>query len=283
MRPSVIVALIIVLLATVLVACSGDSAPAVGNVRAPTASSTSDPAASGPGLYIALGDSLSAGVGASSPETTFVELVHQSLGPGFELMNLGHSGDTSDDLLQGGTLGRAVDTIKARNGDDDTSNDVRLVTLEIGGNDLLGIYFSLVQTGTCPDVQTALAKPECTQALRDALAGFRPNFDTALDRLQEADPDVPIVVMTLYNPFDYLGAIGELGVLSLDGQTGTDFPEGLNDIIRAVAGGHEGVTVVDVYSAFKGKTASLISSDFIHPNDAGYRTMADAVIAAIGR
>lgn len=282
MRTSAIVALI-VLLTTVLVACSGESAPAVGNVKAPTASSTSDPAASGPSAYIALGDSLSTGVGASSPETTFVELVHQSLGSGIELMNLGHSGDTSDDLLQGGTLGRAVDAIKARNGDDDTSNDVRLVTLEIGGNDLLGIYFSLVQTGTCPNVQTALAKPECTQALHDALDGFRPNFDTALDRLREADPDVPIVVMTLYNPFDYLGAIGELGVLSLDGQAGTDFPEGLNDIIRAVAGDHEGVAVADAYSAFKGRTAALLFSDFIHPNDAGYRTMADTVIAAIAR
>ncbi len=272
---------IIALLATVLAACSGDSAPAVGKVRTPTASSTSDPPASGSGLYIALGDSLSAGVGASAPETTLVALVHQSLGPQVELMNLGHSGDTSDDLLQGGTLDSAVDTIKARNNDDDESNDVRLVTLEIGGNDLLGIYFSLVQTGTCPDVQTALAKPECTQALHAALDGFRPNFDSALDRLQQAGPDVPIVVMTLYNPFDYLGAIGELGVLSLDGKPGTEFPEGLNDIIRAVAAGREGVTVADLYSAFKGKTASLISNDFIHPNDAGYRVMADTVIAAL--
>jgi lysophospholipase L1-like esterase len=277
MRTAALVTLVIFATA-MLVACGGDKAPAAGETGSPTARSTSDPPASGPGLYIALGDSLSAGVGASSPETTFVELVHQSLGSRIELMNLGHSGDTSDDLLQGGTLDRAVDTIKARNGDGDTSNDVRLVTLEIGGNDLLHINSAYVQTGICPDVQTTLAKPECTKVLRGTLDRFRKHFGTALDRLRDTDADVPIVVMTLYNPFDYLGAIGELGVLSLDGQAGTDFPEGLNDIIRSVAAGHEGVTVADVYSAFNGKTASLISSDFIHPNDAGYRTMADTVI-----
>ena len=270
------------LLAVALLACSGDSAPAVGNISTPTASGTSDPAASGAGLYIALGDSLSAGIGASSPDTTFVELVHQSLGPGIELMNLGHGGDTSDDLIQGGNLDRAVATIESNNSDGNETNDVQLVTLEIGGNDLLGIYFSLVLTGICPDAQSALAKTQCAQALRNALDGFRPNFATALDRLQAADPDVPIVVMTLYNPFDYLGPAGELGVLSLDGEAGTDFPEGLNDIIRSIAADHQGVIVADVYSAFAGKAAGLISSDLIHPNDAGYRTMADAVIAALG-
>ena len=270
------------LLAVALLACRGDSAPAVGNISTPTASGTSDPAASGAGLYIALGDSLSAGIGASSPDTTFVELVHQSLSPGIQLMNLGRSGDTSDDLIQGGNLDRAVAMIESNNSDGNQTNDVQLVTLEIGGNDLLGIYFSSVQTGLCPDVQTSLAKPECTQALHDALDGFRPNFDTALDKLQEAGPAVPIVVMTLYNPFDYFGAVGELGVLSLDGKAGTDFPEGLNDIIRSVAADHPGVIVADVYSAFAGKTAGLISSDLIHPNDAGYGTMADAVVAALG-
>ena len=274
-------ATLVVLATALLAACGSDKAPAAGNTGTPTASSTDDPAASASGVYIALGNSLSAGVGASSPETTFAGIVHNSLGAGFELMNLGHSGDTSDDLIQHGHLEKAAAAIESRNGDDDAANDVRLVTLEIGCNDLLGIYFSLVQTGTCPDEQTALAKPVCTEALHDALDGFRPNFDSALERLREADADVRITVMTLYNPFDFLGAFGDLGALSLEGRAGTEFPEGMNDIIRAVAAGYEDVTIADVYTAFKSRTAELLSSDFIHPNDAGYRTMADAVIAAL--
>ncbi len=268
-----------VLFAAVLVACGGSDDSSSREAATPAA--TAHTTASGTGVYIALGDSLSAGVGASSPQTTFVELVHQSLGPGIELMNLGHSGDTSDDLVQGGNLDRAVAAVAANKTDDDETNDVQLVTLEIGGNDLLHLYSSLVQTGICPNVETALTKPECSQALHDALDGFRPNFDKALDDLQAADPDLRIVVMTLYNPFDYLGALGDLGVLSLDGKAGTEFPEGLNDIIRSVAGDHPGVLVADVHSAFTGKTAGLLSTDFIHPNDAGYRAMADEVIAAL--
>ena len=261
----------------------GEDAPAAVPTSAPTATGLFDPPIGGSGAYVALGDSLSAGVGASSPQNTFVALVKRHLGTDVELINLGHSGDTSDDLLQTGKLDEAVETITTRAGDSDDSNDVRLITLEIGGNDLLGIYFSQVQTGACPDVETALTQPTCTQTLRDALDGFRPNFDTALDRLREAAPDVPIVVMTLYNPFDFLGAIGELGVLSLDGRAGSEFPEGMNDIIRSVAGEHQDVLVANVYAAFKGRTASLLFSDFIHPNDAGYQVMADAFIAEIDR
>jgi lysophospholipase L1-like esterase len=220
-------------------------------------------------------------VGASSQETAFVALVHRHLGSGTELINLGHSGDTSADLLDHGHIDEAVSEITTRAGDDDKTNDLRLITLEIGGNDLLRIYASLVRTGICPDKETTLEKPECTDALTTALEGFGPNFDEALLRLREADADVPIVVMTLYNPFDFLGDLGGLGELSINGEAGTPFEEGINDIILGLATAHEGVAVADVYSAFKGQTAELLSSDFIHPNDAGYRVMADAFIAQI--
>jgi lysophospholipase L1-like esterase len=280
MRAATFVALVVAV--TLLSGCSEET-PAASDptpaARTATQSQETGLPSDG-GAYIALGDSLSAGVGASSPETTFVALVRTHLGPDVELINLGHSGDTSDDLLQAGKLDEALTAITTRAEDADPSNDVRLVTLEIGGNDLLGIYFSQVQTGVCPDVETALSKPECTETLRNALDTFRPNFETMLQGLEESAPGVPLIVMTLYNPFDFLGELGELGVLSLDGLAGTAFPEGLNDIIREVAAEH-GVPVADVYSAFKGRTASLLFSDFIHPNDAGYRVMADAFIDQI--
>lgn len=233
-------------------------------------------------MYIALGDSLSAGVGATDPTATaFVPLVHESLGPGYELLNLGHSGDTSQKLLDHGHLEQAVNEITRRHSDSDPNNDVKLVTLEIGGNDLLALNISLVVSGTCPDLQAALQKRECREPLSQAVQRFEPNLSTILARLREADPQVPIVLMTLYNPASgRLSILSQLAELVLEGQSNTPFPEGINDIIRT-EGQEEGVILVDLYPLFEGKASELISQDSIHPNDEGYRVMAEAVIHAI--
>lgn len=235
-------------------------------------------------MYIALGDSLSAGVGASDPAATaFVPLLHQRLGEGFELLNLGHSGDTSQQLLDHGHLEQAIAEIQARNGDDDPDNDVRLVTLEIGGNDLLDLFFELILSGTCPSLQVSLEKPECVDALDTTLREYGPNLESALSRLQEADPDVPIVLITLYNLFSgsVVPVFAELAELSMEGIPDTSFPEGMNDIMRAQVEGSD-VILVDIYPLFEGRAPELIASDFIHPNDEGYRVIAEAIIDALG-
>jgi len=278
MMQRTLAAVALLLLAAIAIACGGTGATRAGTT--PT-SSTVDSAA-GAGLYIALGDSLSFGIGASDANTTsFVSLVHASLGARYELLNLGVPGATSQDLIDGGNLDRAVQDIAQRKGDSDPANDVRLVTLEVGGNDLLHLYGAFVQTAICPSAQTALAKPECSGALRSALDGFRPNAVTALDRLRSADASLRILLLTLYNPFDYLPGVGDLGDMSLEGKPDTPFAGGLNDIIREVAQGRDNVTVVDTFPLFKGRTPELIASDGIHPNDAGHRVMADAVTAAL--
>jgi lysophospholipase L1-like esterase len=258
---------------------AGSSQP--DNSNAPPASPKTRLRPADRGLYIALGDSLSAGIGASDASKMFVQLVDASLGSGMELLNLGVPGATSQDLLDGGKLDQAVAEITRRNGDTDPNNDVQLVTLEIGGNDLLHLFSSLVLTGVCPDVETGFAKPECNSALRTTLDQYRPNLAAALDKLRAADPSLPVLLSTQYNPLEALPRLGDLGVLSLEGMPNTQFPEGLNDIIRQVAQGRDDVTVVDMYQPFLGRTLGLISPDFIHPNDAGYQVMADAEISAI--
>ena len=39
---------------------------------------------------------------------------------------------------------------------------------------------------------------------------------------------------------------------------------------------------MDLYPLFEGKAGQLISQDSIHPNDEGYRVIAEAVIQALG-
>jgi lysophospholipase L1-like esterase len=241
---------------------------------------------SDPGLYIALGDSLSEGVGASDPSAAFVPLVYEGLGEGLDLMNLGHSGDTSSDLLDHGHLEQAAAEVGERNSDDEPHNDVMLVTLEIGGNDLLRLAPSLILTGTCTSAERALERPQCLDALWETLDEFDQNLGTALDRLREADADLTIVVMTLYNPvprsFGPIGTrgINQLAVMALEGLPDTPFPEGLNDVIRRETE-KRGFILVDLYPLFEWDGDQYVDSDFLHPSDAGHAAIAGAVLEAV--
>ncbi len=247
---------------------------------APTATPTPRPTGPRP-LYLALGDSLSAGIGASDePRRGWVGLVSAAL-PEWDLANLGVSGDDSGELLFGGPLDEGLRLIALRATDAVSGNEVGAITLEIGGNDLLDIYFDLVIPGDCPSVIEALQREACVTALENTLALYRSNLAETLNRLMEAAPETPIFLMTLYNPFSGDGTvIDEIGVLALEGQEETPFPKGLNDIIRE-AGAEAGVTVVEWYAPFLGKRFEYIASDIIHPNDTGHAVMAEAVIEAM--
>ncbi len=234
------------------------------------------------GLYIALGDSLSEGSGASNAEkTAFVALVHAGLGPGVELLNLGIAGNTSEDLISSGPLDRAIAKILEREQDGVAGNEVTIVTLEIGGNDLLSLFFELVITGVCPSVERGLQKPQCVDELSAVMHEYEANLETALDRLDETGADFDLFLMTLYNPFSGKARlIDELIELSLEGMGGTPFEKGLHDIVRDQAEAH-GAHLVDIYPLFDGKGFDYIASDSIHPNDEGYRAIADALLSAI--
>lgn len=275
-----------------LVACGGSSDDGASGSTAtelptaalitesPTATPTARPTGPRP-LYMALGDSLSVGVGASDePGRGWVGLVGAAL-PEWDLSNLGVSGDDSRELLFGGPLDEALRLIALRAADDQIGNEVGAITLEIGGNDLLDIFFGLVIPGDCPSVVEALQREACVQALESTLTAYRSNLTQTLERLIEAAPDTPIFLMTIYNPFSGGSSVlDEMGVLSLEGQEGTEFPQGLNDIIRE-AGEEAGVSVVEWYELFLGKQSEYIAQDLIHPNDVGHAVMAGAVTEAM--
>ncbi|MEX0801471.1 MAG: GDSL-type esterase/lipase family protein [Dehalococcoidia bacterium] len=268
-----------------------DSAPVGDRSASGDGSATGDTSSNGDatpnGVYIALGDSLSEGVGASDQTATaFVPLVHDGLGEGWDLVNLGEAGDTSAQLIGHGHLDEAIALIEAGKSDDDPDNDVNLVTLEIGGNDLLNLFFDLVLPGACPSLVESLERPQCVSELRGAMDGFRPNLEQTLDRLIEADPELRIIVMTLYNPFSgdtglaTVPTISDMAQMALEGLPDTPFATGLNDTIRDEVA-ERGLPLVDWWPLFQDKAGQYIAQDYIHPNDAGYRVMADAVLEQV--
>ena len=260
--------LLLIFLVTGLVAVLG--------LNGDTSYSAGDPAKQP--LYIALGDSLAAGVGASDPLTTgyvprFHDHVKDFVGDnGVSLMNLGHGGDTSTTLISHGHLAAAVAELGTRNGDTNPKNDVKAVTLDIGGNDVTPLI------GLCAGGVT----PTCTAAISSIFGTFSGNFYATLGALRAAaGPDTPIIVMTYYNslvnPLCPFSALAPLGNVVLEGEPLIGLPAGLNDIIRFIAPLH-GAKVADlvpggVFPALLGP--SDIQPDCLHANDSGYKIIAN--------
>jgi len=147
---------------------------------------------SGGGIYyLALGDSLSTGGGASSGHG-YVNRVFawaQESVPGLRLENLGCGGDSTTRMIEGGLcqdyttgdqLGDAEGFLSAHPG------EVRFVTIDVGGDDIVGCALS----GT--------VNPTCVQR---ALEHIVTNMPIILEGLRQAGGQkLPIVGMTYYDP-----------------------------------------------------------------------------------
>jgi acyl-CoA thioesterase I len=239
------------------------------------------------GVYLALGDSLAYGVGATDPSRLgYVRRLFDSFhgtahGGVSTLVNLSVPGETSTSLRSGKQLSDALAAIS------DPSTDIRVVTLDIGGNDLL----ALLGPGS-PCLPDPNGTP-CQQALATALSTFASNYAVILAQLTTAlaaDPgDEKIMVMTYYNHLSGTGspfeAILDKALLGPDLTINCAAPQitwGLNDIIYCV-GTQSGAVVVDVYPRFVGKGPTLThvqeGGDF-HPTNAGYAMIANTFMGA---
>lgn len=250
-------------------------------------SSAASAAAPSTRLYVALGDSLAYGFGASDPaRTAYVPLLFQYFQqPRTEnvrvLRNLSRPGETSDSFIAGGQLALAVAAIA------EPTTDTRVVTLDIGGNDLLFL--------TSIEPCRSLPGSELCQALVAAqLRKFAINYELILGALSSAFENDPgketLFVMTYYNPYSGTGHLYEVfadqALLGSDLVIDCSVPPGdaragLNDLIVCI-GASSGAVVADVYPAFRGRGLELthIAAGDIHPNDAGYAVIAQTFIAA---
>lgn len=243
-------------------------------------------------LYIAMGDSLAWGDGASVPDHTgyvprLAGYFHgASHGGADELINLGVGGTTTGQLIAGragppAQLSQALALIA------DTDTDTRVVTLSVGGNDLL----NLINDPSDP----CLAAPTsqvCQGLLVTAMGGVATNMPQILGALQAAlagDPGAEkIFVLLPYNAFSGTGHPLEL--LIAQTMRGTDMAidcpadvmnpsyVGLDDILACTSLAL-GAVPVDSYPLFEGRTFELTHMAEglnVHPNDDGYEVLARA-------
>jgi acyl-CoA thioesterase I len=281
-RPAALAAAIV--FSALLAGCAPPASPDATAVASMTAAGAASPRPTpaearetpGRGTYLALGDSLAVGVGASSPsELGYVGRIAAAF-PDVTLRNLAVSGETSASLISGGQLDLALDAIRT------ADPPVSLVTLDIGGNDLL----RLLWTEPCA---SAPGTDGCRQLVLMTVMQFEQNYQRILvdvsDALGRHAPDARVVVLTYFNPFSGTDASHEsaadLALLGTDGvvdcaRAGIT-ERGMNDVIACVAADF-GFSVVDVHPLFEGLGLELthIGSDDIHANDRGYEVIAGA-------
>jgi lysophospholipase L1-like esterase len=182
--------------------------------------------------YVALGDSLATGFD-SPPGRSYVQDLFAHLAPsvpGFQLVNFGCSGASTRSMMTANCIGTAHPAlVLAERFLRAHRRAVRLITIDIGGNDLVAC------------IRPGGADPACTAA---ALQTVRTNLATILTRLRRAAGNrVPIVTMTYFDPVLVAWFSGQAGQdqarnsVAVDGQ--------LSDVIR------------DVYSRFGGFVADV--------------------------
>ncbi len=211
--------------------------------------------------YMALGDSLSAGYAAKPTTQGFVFQLYQ-MGVIDNLNNMlfctaAVPNTTSSDVLKY-QIPQVPLFFK------DTGLPYRkVVTLTVGGNDA----FSVVK----PDGTVDLA------AIPVMLNNYGQNLAAILGSLTSMSGDIQVYVGNLYDP--KLPIAGSEVIVGL-----------MNQVTLQVTSAFPGrVVLVDIYSAFQGRSGLLLiekhgaKPDQIHPTGAGYGVMARAFADAIGK
>jgi|tagenome__1003787_1003787.scaffolds.fasta_scaffold20843686_2 lysophospholipase L1-like esterase len=246
--------------------------------------------------YLALGDSLAAGYQpdpAISRDEGYVARIHRALDHGLILENLACDGATTATLLSGGggcayegtgsQLAAAENFLR--------QHRVRLITIDIGGN----------------DVNHCVAGGVIDQACAVSAVGTTAtNLGEIVRRLRAAAPGVQIVAMTYYDPYLAAWLQGPAG--QTVARQSLDLTALLNKVLTGVYTAGD-VRIADVAAVFA--TADLSTEAElpgagtvplavarvctwtwmcvpgrpadIHPTSAGYAQIADAFLAQVRR
>ncbi len=220
-------------------------------------------------FYLSLGTSLSVGVqpilfGADIGENQLTDdgyadqltdiLAAES--DDLRLVKLGCPGETTITMITGGIcafpngsqLAEAINFLNTH------GDDVELITIDMGANDLL--------EGGC--VIDTVVDPVCIQGVIVQISG---NLPIILSALREAaDPDTLIVGMNYYNPFLAFWLIGADGQsLAIDSALVVNF---INNNVLGPTYGAFGIPVADVASAFLSNDfATLVPFPLPAPNN----------------
>ncbi|MBS6380047.1 SGNH/GDSL hydrolase family protein [Streptococcus vestibularis] len=230
--------------------------------------------------YVAIGDSLTQGVGDSSKQGGFVPVLSQALESDFNWQvtsrNYGIAGNTSNQILQ---------RIQEKKDIKRDLKKAKMMTLTVGGNDVIHVIKDNI---TNLNVNT-FSKPavEYQKRLRHIIELARKDNKT-----------LPIYIVGIYNPF-YLNfpEMTEMQTIVDNWNQSTEdvckeydnvYFVPVNALLYKGIDGKGGVTSSDETSqSAKSSQGSLndalFEDDHFHPNNTGYQIMSDAILKRINQ
>lgn len=224
--------------------------------------------------YVAIGDSLTEGIGDLTNSGGFVPLVAKDLQEQYHLNgvqtdNFGKNGDRSDQILK---RIKKNETIQAGLATAD------VITLTVGGNDLMkvikGDIFRLTK-----------------ESFKRPLKSYQKEVDKLLTEIRKYNADAPIYVLGIYNPFYlYFPDITEMQEIVDNWNSGTEeivqaekkaYFIPINDLLYKGVGDEVGIVssenTLNSSEEVDIKNNALYEEDHFHPNNLGYQIMASTV------
>lgn len=222
--------------------------------------------------YVAIGDSLTEGIGDSTNQGGFVPLLSQSLTQSYDYKvsykNYGIAGNTSQQILT---------RIKKQKTIQQNLSKADVMTLTVGGNDVMAVIRKKLTNLTV----SSFKKPEST---------YQKKLRQIIDLARRDQPDLPIYILGIYNPF-YLNFPDMTEMQDIinnwNDATQTVTKEykrvyfvPINDLLYKGIDGQEGIVQTSGDQTTVVNDA-LFTGDHFHPNNTGYQIMSDAVMEKI--
>ncbi|WP_074450940.1 SGNH/GDSL hydrolase family protein [Streptococcus equinus] len=222
--------------------------------------------------YVAVGDSLTEGVGDTTNQGGFVPLLSQAMTNTYNYQvtysNYGISGNTSQQILSRMTKQEAIQKSLAK---------ADMMTLTVGGNDVMAV------------IRKHLTQLSVSTFKKPATA-YQKRLRQIIELARSENEDLPIYVLGIYNPF-YLNfpEMTEMQEIIDNWNESTEsvtdeydnvYFVPINDQLYKGIDGEEGIvsTSGDQTTVIND---ALFSGDHFHPNNIGYQIMSDVTMEKI--
>lgn len=201
---------------------------------------------------VAIGDSLTHGVGDASSGGGYVGILERSINQEKQVAtfeNFGVPGNRTDQLLKRLEQKEIQDALE----------EADLVLVTIGANDIMEV-----------------AKRNITNLeLEDFVAEqkyYEMRLGEILEKIQSYNPNAEIYLLGIYNPFEkYFGDIAELNMIV----------DAWNDTSNSITLEMENITFVPIVDLFNESEENIFADDNFHPNYHGYYLIAERVLEYI--